>query len=360
METVAFFTLSYASGTFILLLTTGFLAYISKNKYLKTWTMYWATLTTAYASLYSFDQTNNIMFSLLYVFAVIVASFLFIYGVYNLLEKPFTRGHAYIFLAIMIVLTIFNATLSNEPIQALIQSMLISVFFYGGSILLLLRKTSFYILLGSLGMLLAINYTLFPLLYDTSWYVPYGYITIGMVGMIFGLGIIAHYLMGVQQENKAMQETLIYMNQHDALTSTYNRGYFDEYIAFHESKKTTPFSMIVLDLNDLKKTNDQYGHRRGDAFLVALASILLATVKKPDDKVVRYGGDEFVVLLPNYTNEQAQTIVDTIKTRVNTTVINNLTLSAAIGLATRKQQEEALTDVFDRAEENMYKNKNAM
>ncbi len=178
--------------------------------------------------------------------------------------------------------------------------------------------------------------------------------------MIFGLGIIAHYLIGVQQESKIMQKKLIYMNHHDALTNAYNRGYFDEHIAFHEKQKTTPFSMIVLDLNDLKKTNDQYGHRRGDVFLVSLGSILLDVEKSPSSKVVRYGGDEFVVLLPGYTNEQAQTMKNTIKTRVNNTVINNLHLSAAIGVATKKQQEEALTDIFDRAEADMYKNKNAM
>lgn len=360
METVSFFTLTYASGTFILLLTTGFLAYLSKSKYLKTWTLYWASLTIAYSSLYSFDQTTNVMYGLLYVFAVIVASFLFIYGVYNLLNKPFKKIHAIIFLAIMITLTITNATITYGTIQTMIQAILISIFFYWGSILLLTKKTAFYLLLGSLGSVLAINYTFFPLLYETSWYVPFGYITIGIVGMIFGLGIIAHYLIHVHQENVAMQETLTYMSYHDALTNAYNRGYFDEHLAYHEEKSTYPYSMIVLDLNDLKKTNDQYGHRRGDAFLVALASILQTVVETNDDKVIRYGGDEFVVLLPDKPYKQTLVLVDLIKTRIDKTVINELSLSVALGVATRKTHEEPLTDVFDRAEADMYHNKNAM
>ncbi|MFW6319080.1 MAG: GGDEF domain-containing protein [Bacillota bacterium] len=360
METVSFFTLTYASGTFILLLTTGFIAYLSKSKYLNTWALYWAILTIAYSSLYSFEQTNSLIYSLLYVLAVILASFLFIYGVHNLLQKPFKKVHALVFLSIIIVLTVSNATVTNTIIQSMIQALLISVFFYWGSILLFVKKTPLYKMLGVLGTILAINYTFFPLMYESSWYVPYGYIIAGFIGMIFGLGIIAHYLMHVHQENIAMQKTLTYMSYHDALTSAYNRGYLDQHIAHHDNSKTFPYSMIVLDLNDLKKTNDQYGHRRGDAFLIKLTTILKEVVEKCEAQVIRYGGDEFVVVLPGKPFEQANHLVNTIKTHVGATIINELTLSVAIGAASKKQSEEPLLDVFDRAEAAMYKNKNAM
>ena len=82
---------------------------------------------------------------------------------------------------------------------------------------------------------------------------------------------------------------------HDALTGSYNRRYFEDVLR----DKTDPAGVAVLDLDDFKLTNDTYGHQAGDDALRILVSAVTACVRNRNDALVRYGGDEFLLIFPH-------------------------------------------------------------
>jgi len=98
-------------------------------------------------------------------------------------------------------------------------------------------------------------------------------------------------------ERKAVEEKLLYMSTHDALTGLYNRTYFDMELQRIDRSRHFPVSVIMIDVNGLKRVNDCEGHQRGDILLQEVGRIL-AEMFRAEDMVARIGGDEFIVLLP--------------------------------------------------------------
>jgi diguanylate cyclase (GGDEF)-like protein/PAS domain S-box-containing protein len=98
-------------------------------------------------------------------------------------------------------------------------------------------------------------------------------------------------------EIKQSEERLKYLSNHDALTGLYNRVFFNEEIARLENSRLFPISVLMLDIDDLKKVNDSHGHAAGDELLCRAAKVL-RSVFRAEDIIARIGGDEFVVLLP--------------------------------------------------------------
>lgn len=96
--------------------------------------------------------------------------------------------------------------------------------------------------------------------------------------------------------------------RHDQLTGTLNRRgleeVFDKELS-RASRRKTPLCLAVLDLDDFKKLNDAHGHLAGDAALVHLAGVIRETLR-PQDTVSRYGGEEFIILMPDTELEDAQ------------------------------------------------------
>lgn len=99
----------------------------------------------------------------------------------------------------------------------------------------------------------------------------------------------------------------------DALTGAYNRHYLPQFFARWRTRAATgsTLSVMMVDVVDLKKYNDQFGHVSGDRRLVDVVTLLRSQIR-PDDDVVRFGGDEFLVLLPDAGHEEALAIRDRI------------------------------------------------
>lgn len=97
----------------------------------------------------------------------------------------------------------------------------------------------------------------------------------------------------------------------DGLTGVYNRRYFNieiEKLFKHSQRYKKEFSIVMVDVDFFKKYNDFYGHIMGDELLIKIAEKLKIIARRPLDNVFRYGGEEFVVLLPDTTTEGAKKI----------------------------------------------------
>lgn len=103
-------------------------------------------------------------------------------------------------------------------------------------------------------------------------------------------------------EHKDLEARLSTLASQDGLTGIANRRHFDERLQTEWRRAAgdeTPLSLLMVDVDNFKKFNDQYGHQAGDACLKAVAQAIAAEARRPGDLAARYGGEEFVLLLPN-------------------------------------------------------------
>jgi diguanylate cyclase (GGDEF)-like protein len=149
------------------------------------------------------------------------------------------------------------------------------------------------------------------------------------------------------------------MSFHDQLTGLYNKNFFNEEMKRLDTTRKLPISVVISDFNDLKKINDNYGHKTGDKFLKAYADIL-KKISRQEDIIARWGGDEFVILLPNTGEEKTKNLIDRIKSELKKIEISNEKLSIAFGYAVKESNEQDIDEVFKKADQRMYKNKKLM
>ncbi|EHQ87957.1 GGDEF/HDGYP domain-containing response regulator [Desulfosporosinus youngiae] len=149
---------------------------------------------------------------------------------------------------------------------------------------------------------------------------------------------------------------IFYLSYHDCLTEVYNRRFCEEEMKRLDTKRNLPFSIIVGDLNGLKLVNDTFGHGQGDNLLKKAAGAIQSACRS-EDIVARWGGDEFIILLPRTKHEEAEEIVKRIKTIYAREHVNGIHVSISFGWATKYKCEEEITKVFKDAEDDMYKNK---
>jgi diguanylate cyclase (GGDEF)-like protein len=150
----------------------------------------------------------------------------------------------------------------------------------------------------------------------------------------------------------------------DPLTSVYNRRTFEELADAQLSRARrvrTPVSLLMLDLDHFKRVNDTHGHVAGDHVLAGFAALVRTCLRK-EDLLGRYGGEEFVVLLPGATAASAGALAERIRDTVETTPVKGLgqdiSITVSVGCTTETGPSlPALQDMIARADEALYRAK---
>lgn len=147
----------------------------------------------------------------------------------------------------------------------------------------------------------------------------------------------------------------------DPLTGLGNRRHFDRGILplIEQTKDGKPFSMIVFDVDHFKRVNDILGHDVGDDVLKSVAARLASNLRAIDI-VSRYGGEEFVIAMPETTAEEARIAADRIRGLISGTPVyidgQALSVTVSAGVA-QAELDERPRDIFKRADEALYKAK---
>jgi diguanylate cyclase (GGDEF)-like protein len=150
----------------------------------------------------------------------------------------------------------------------------------------------------------------------------------------------------------------------DSLTDLYNARYFDKALEEHiqEADRTEQrFSVLFLDLDSFKEVNDVHGHLTGGKTLIEVSRIIKACVRD-EDTVIRYGGDEFTVLLPRTDPIGAREVAERIREAVRRHVFLgreglDIRLTTSVGVATYPDDASSREALIEQADQAMYRNK---
>lgn len=192
------------------------------------------------------------------------------------------------------------------------------------------------------------------------------------LGLVVLIALLNTYLVGRRLEIRRLREELISTTLQqqlieqqsftDPLTEIYSRRSLDEIAGrfiSHAKRLGNPLTLLMVDVNNFKQVNTKFGHLTGDAVLAEFASLLKASIRG-SDALVRYGGDEFLILLVDTTAIGSKKVVDRINKHLAewnaASHLDGLQLSASIGTA-EWHDGESLDEVLDVADQKMYREK---
>jgi diguanylate cyclase (GGDEF)-like protein len=164
-------------------------------------------------------------------------------------------------------------------------------------------------------------------------------------------------------ERLRLESALKEQATHDPLTGVFNRRYFNDVIeieTLRAKRYEHPIGLLMIDVNRFKEINDQRGHHVGDGVLQTIAGVLLQTVRGTD-LVVRYGGDEFLVVLTE-TGTDAEQVADRIRSSVMRSeklrLLASSEVTVSVGtIAWHPASGTPLAHVLAQADERMYEEK---
>lgn len=164
-----------------------------------------------------------------------------------------------------------------------------------------------------------------------------------------------------QYKDKAIQSIT------DPLTTLFTRAYFEEYLTGQMTRmEALPegdrfnISLVMCDIDFFKKINDQYGHQAGDYVLKQVSRLMKQTFRKTD-VCCRYGGEEFLVILPAANSENAAIAANKLRLMIQNEVIifedRHIPVTMSCGVATIRMGKETYTETMARADAALYESK---
>lgn len=159
---------------------------------------------------------------------------------------------------------------------------------------------------------------------------------------------------------KSLETQLRTLAERDALTGINNRGHFIKLataLLQRSQHENRPFCLFMIDVDHFKSINDTWGHSHGDWVLTKIAEACSQSLR-PMDVIGRFGGEEFVMALPNASPEDAQVVAERLKKQVAELALmedmSELRLSITIGIAVAHSKEDTLESLIKRADQMLY------
>jgi diguanylate cyclase (GGDEF)-like protein len=167
--------------------------------------------------------------------------------------------------------------------------------------------------------------------------------------------------LGMAVKNSRLFQGVEELSITDGLTGLYLLRYFKQRLKeefFRAERTHGHLSLMILDIDHFKRFNDTYGHQAGDTILATVAERVLANARKVDI-TARYGGDEFVIILPDTTPDEAMLLAERLLQALSkepVSLANNVTanLTVSIGVATYPTHANTIEELIRRADEALY------
>ena len=207
------------------------------------------------------------------------------------------------------------------------------------------------------------DYTWHPLVAGRAW--------LGHLGIrkpVFGtapdpLADGAAELLAIGIQHLLATEALKQHSARDALTGCFNHGHGVQVLAAEMSRAARsrlPLSIMMMDVDGFKDINDSHGHLTGDSVLASVGSALVRLLRQSDIRC-RYGGDEFLIILPDTKLPAAVEVAETLRRAIQGIEVTSprgvVTVTPSIGVAARAQGELDITSFIDRADVALYEAK---
>jgi diguanylate cyclase (GGDEF)-like protein len=188
--------------------------------------------------------------------------------------------------------------------------------------------------------------------------------TVAIVGInLTALVLLAYVAMVIAREQRRARDAAIRLSTIDSLTGLYNRSYFfaavDREIA-RSARSNRGFCLLMMDLDELKPINDKYGHYFGDRVLRGVGEVVRSGVRRIDT-AARYGGDEFVALLPETDPTGAHVLAE--KVRIGVTELDisvsgvRIEASMSVGVVSFPEDGRTSDELMISADQAMYASK---
>jgi len=162
---------------------------------------------------------------------------------------------------------------------------------------------------------------------------------------------------------RAREDHIRVLSRSDGLTGLANRRHIfsEANAAASASRDSSPLACVLLDLDHFKRVNDSHGHATGDRVLKATAECLTAMVRA-GDSVGRYGGEEFLIILPNTDATEAHAIAERCRAAIKALIVVNdqgesVAISASFGLTLLSSSDGSIDAAIARADEALYQAK---
>jgi diguanylate cyclase (GGDEF)-like protein len=169
---------------------------------------------------------------------------------------------------------------------------------------------------------------------------------------------VTMFLLREMKQTMRLQKRLAELALTDGLTGLVNRRHFDQLIKSEWDRALrdrTIVSVLMIDADNFKKYNDQFGHQAGDQLLIAIAQCIANNVRRAGDCAARYGGEEFSVILPGTNAQHASVIAERIRIAVTEVRCDGAAASVSIGVASFVPDSlKSSADLIDLADKALY------
>jgi diguanylate cyclase (GGDEF)-like protein len=182
-------------------------------------------------------------------------------------------------------------------------------------------------------------------------------ITINYMVVLIAIFLITYFMMTrYDRHNKNLYKISVT----DSLTNLYNRRYFFDFanMEHNRSKRSDKHYVIVfIDLNHFKQINDFYGHLTGDLVLKEIADIIINNIRSYDI-AARYGGDEFIIILPSTEMSDAESLIERMQVKFKAYSLQYTKQNFNVGFGVASSEGRSLEETIKQADESLYIHKN--